>query len=135
MATCDQCGDDQPSTTDRNNGMRECDPCWRESLRHGHLHGMHQDMDGQREAVPGCPGCPTIGPDDLMVCPFCSARLLYWQWGDHQRDVCPRHYVGTANRRPACDGYKRDVPRAERTTLDRDAVRCPDCAELMEAEV
>ena len=48
---CDNCTEADPSTTLRDHGMHECDRCWRESLKHGHLHGMHETP------VEGCPAC------------------------------------------------------------------------------
>lgn len=48
------------------------------------------------------------------------------------------HYIGTANGRPACDGYRRVVLMTLHDyahTLNRADVTCPDCIELMEAPV
>lgn len=55
---CDSCGKVDLTTVDRENGNRECDPCWRSALAHGHIHGLHQDLDGEAEYVVGCPLCP-----------------------------------------------------------------------------
>ena len=35
----------------------ECDRCYAEALRYGHIHGMHIDEDGEPEYVAGCPLC------------------------------------------------------------------------------
>lgn len=43
------------------------------------------------------------------------------------------HYGDTANRRAACDGYRRPIDGAEATTEDRTAITCADCLELLEA--
>lgn len=42
------------------------------------------------------------------------------------------HYTGTADGRPACDGYLRDVPDTEPSSWDRAAVPCVDCLALIE---
>lgn len=55
---CDSCGEVDLTTRDRDNGNRECDACWRSALEHGHLHGLHQNLDGEAEFVVGCPLCP-----------------------------------------------------------------------------
>lgn len=79
--TCANCGRPNVSTCQREHGMRECTPCWRETLRHGHKHGMHDDP------APGCPDCPQQAHEDdqLITCPQCGETFLYWQAGDHAR--------------------------------------------------
>lgn len=57
---CDQCGAALPSVQDRPNGSRECLPCWRASLQHGHAQGLHTDSeaDPSDPVLDDCPDCP-----------------------------------------------------------------------------
>jgi hypothetical protein len=62
MRTCEQCGERRDDVTDRPSGMATCYPCWREALRHGHLHGLHTDgeEDPADPELDHCPDCPPV---------------------------------------------------------------------------
>jgi hypothetical protein len=58
LPVCDNCAEPHPDVRERSNGSAECDRCWRASLEHGHVHGLHTDLDGAPEDVADCPLCP-----------------------------------------------------------------------------
>lgn len=60
--TCENCAEIHHSVEMRGHWMRECLPCWRETLRHGHAHGLHNDgeADPRSEDLDECPECPAV---------------------------------------------------------------------------
>jgi hypothetical protein len=58
---CDSCGEPDSTIAWRDNGSAECDRCWRSSLEHGHLHGLHQNENGDAVWIKDCPLCPEGG--------------------------------------------------------------------------
>jgi hypothetical protein len=64
---CESCGEQSTTVADRAHGTRECLPCYKSALEHGHCHGLHTDTRFDFAPVPDCPLC--FGQEQ---CPGCG---------------------------------------------------------------
>lgn len=62
LRECDQCAKMRADVEVRENGQDECMECWRSSLEHGHMHGIHDDgvEDPADPILDDCPLCPPM---------------------------------------------------------------------------
>lgn len=65
---CENCNELREDVQLRDDGCRECLPCWRAALEHGHRQGLHMDADGADERVDNCPICEQIPIQTPIFC-------------------------------------------------------------------
>ncbi len=60
---CDTCNEISVTVQYREDGgQTTCATCYADALAFGHLHGLHQDEDGEALIVEGCPSCAGFTP-------------------------------------------------------------------------